>query len=91
MRKGIRWLLFFFGVMAAVLVLCLWAGSGTRTLAAGGALSADVAEKSYVLTGWKELSGGEFTIALPENFDEPLTLVFCDMNSFSLFCDGEEI
>ena len=45
MRKGIRWLLLFFGVMAAVMVLCLWAGSGTRTRAAGGALTADVAEK----------------------------------------------
>jgi len=85
------WLLFFTGVFAAVLGACLWLNSGARTIETDALLPDDLSKNSYVLSGWKEKIGQDFTLTLPGNFSEPLSLVFCDMSSFRLFCGEEEL
>ena len=90
-KKFTIWLLFFAGVFAAILGLCLWSNSHIRTVGTDAVLPDDLSHNSYVLSGWKEKLGQEFTLTLPEEISEPLSLVFCDMSSFRLFCEGEEL
>lgn len=90
MRGFFAWAAAFVALTGAVLGICLWAGSGVHTANVNEPIPAAAGEHSYVLEGWKENPSGSFSLVLPAELkDEEFELIFSEMNSFSLYCEGK--
>lgn len=90
-RKFWLWLGVFFAVTAAVVGVCLLCNRAVRTAPVDRPVPADAAQHSYVLTGWKE-AGGRFQLDMTgDNAQTEFELVFSEMNSFAVRCNGQEV
>lgn len=89
MRSFYAWAAAFIVLTGIIFGVCVWADSKVPTLDVNQTVSADAGAHSYVLTGWKTSPSGAFSLTFPESLkNDAFELVFCEMNAFSLYCDG---
>lgn len=89
-KKLLLWWLAALAALGLTLGLGLAYCYATPSVQAGDALPEDIAQKSYLLTGWKEQESFSLTLSGAARGTE-LALLCTDMNDFSVYANGERI